>query len=296
LLTFSARFAVTATATAAPTTPATTAKVTVTAWFATLALALVAFALLAFGARAAIFTLVTALITMTTATAMAASATTAMPMLVPATIVAARLFAAGRRARRRLSGLTAAEQAFQPADKAARFFCRGGLRRAFLVRLIGPRLEPSFVPTRLARITLFARLTGITRITWLARLTRVAWLTRFSRITRFARIEGALFAAFTTVAFATIGTECRAFLAAAFGLRGRFARGRRAGISRFPAHGSTLGLFGRKDLQLGFVGRFAGGRGRHAGRRRRSDRSHRSGRDRSGRWDWSCWGWGRGGL
>jgi hypothetical protein len=182
------------------------------------------------------------------------------------------------------------------------------LGRTLLVRLIGPRLEPAFVATRLTRITritLLPRITGITRfarltrvprlVTRIARLltvARVTRLTRLSRITLFAWIERALLA---TIAFPTIGTEGGPFITPAFRLRGRLTGGRWARVTRFPAYGSTLGLLGRENLQFRFVRRLADVRHRRARRRQWRRGSNRSGLNRSGSWN-RGWGWGGSGL
>jgi hypothetical protein len=294
LLTFSARLALIAAASATATAPATAAEVTFTAWFATLALALIAFALLAFGTRTAVLTAEAALIaTLAATTAMAASAATAMPVLMTttATIVAAWLLATAGWAGRRCSGLAAAEQALQPTDKSAGFFLGGGCRLggAFLIRLMGARFETTIIAPRL---------------TWLARITRVerAWFTIVTTLAAFAVFTSFVILTtltFTTLAFSAlalaaiatfaIGTEGGPFFPA--GLCSRLYRcGGAARDIRFPAHRGALRLLGWENLQFCFFRRF-----------RRCSYGSRAWLDNGCRRGWrgSCnvgWDWDRSGL
>ena len=123
------------TATAATTTAAATAEIA----FATLAIApaLRVTAGLTFRTRAAVFTLEPARLA-------AAAATAAMTVALAVFAVATRL-AAGRTGGR-WRRFIAAEQAFEPAEDAAGFLRRLGLRAPVLNRLVA-RLETTVIPT-----------------------------------------------------------------------------------------------------------------------------------------------------
>lgn len=241
---FSAFAAETAAATA--TTTAALAAIAFTAVFAA------GRTMLAFGARAAVV----------------AAPLATIPAITIATVavfaVATRVALAGGG----VLGLAAAEKALEPAEEAAGFLRRLGLRGARLAgravalrtrftRLAGAIVAPRFTGLESAG---FARLARIARLTRFALLTWVAGLAGLTRITRLALFEGLALAAFAWLAAFARGLERRALVA-----RGS---GRRLG---FPTRRGAARRFGREDVELRLGRGFGGGREGHGfrGDRRR---------------------------
>jgi hypothetical protein len=158
---------------------------------------------------------------------------------VPAITAIATRFRVG--AGRSGFGRLRTEEAFQPADEAAGFFLRLGLRLrcAFLIRLIRARFEATLIAPLL--------------LTTLARFERTALTAFTSTFTTLAT-----FAAFTAFAtFATFAPLARLERAALFtALRRLLARRARG---RVPMHCRALRRLGREDFQLGLAGGFRGG-------------------------------------
>ena len=97
--------------------------------------------------------------------AIAATAPTAIAIVAPIA-VASRLAVAAGGSGRGVLGFATAEEALQPAEEAAGFFLRFGLRRVILARFEIAIITPRF--TGLARVARLARLALIARITVLA--------------------------------------------------------------------------------------------------------------------------------
>lgn len=247
LLAFGARVASTAIAVAAEATTATATPPAESAAIApaftvmVLAAAFVRLAAVGAGLAIARATVVAAIPAASASAAVAAMAALIAAAAVVATVVAA--FAFGGSGGR--LGFFAAEEAFEPADDAARFFLLGffggGLPGLLFARLVAARL---------AGLALLER-TSIAAIVTATIITTVA----------------AAITAETATVFAT-----------------RLVAARRSGrFGRLPADDGAPGLFGRENVELGFFRRRRGGRGGSrgcgdgGGRRGFGRRSGRSG-------------------
>ena len=274
-----AAIAATATLSAFAAEPTTAATTTTTALAAIALTAVLAAgrAMFAFAAGAAVVAATEAAIT--------AIAIAAVAVLAVATRIAL--------ARSGVRGLAAAEETLEPAEEAAGFLRRLGLRsarfarrtvavRARLTRFAGAVVAAGFTGLETARL---ARLAGIARLTWLALLARIAGLAGLTRIARLTLVEGLTLtlalAAFAWLAAFARGLEGRALVALTGALR-----------LCFPARLGAAGRLGREDVELGLgrgfvlrwldIGVNARSRDGHRSRGLGVDGSGSGGRSRSG--------------